>query len=107
MRDMRSQYINAKMNKTQETDTTSSHPIPYAKGFIFILMKRYVYPSQAQASLIFVTVPSTTSAFKLSFKEFINYKSTRKEILTKTRTKESQSESVNSVLTLFTTNVKK
>lgn len=46
--------------------------MPYVKGFIFILMKRYVYPSQAQASLTFVTVPSATSAFKLSFKELIN-----------------------------------
>ena len=46
--------------------------MPYARGFSLILINRYVYPSQAQASFTFVTVPSATSAFKLSFKEPIN-----------------------------------
>lgn len=58
--------------KCHQNKYTSSHPIPYAKGFIFILMKRYVYPSHAQASFTFVTVPNVTSAFKLSFKEVMN-----------------------------------
>lgn len=58
--------------KERSKEYTSSHPIPYARGFIFILIKRYVYPSQAQASLTFVTVPNATSAFRLSFNEVMN-----------------------------------
>lgn len=60
---------------------TSSHAIPYTKGFVFILIKRYVYPSQAQASLTFVTVPKDTSAFRLSFKELINCARMKEKIL--------------------------
>jgi hypothetical protein len=48
--------------------------MPYTRGFFNMRTKRYVYPSQVQASLTLVTVPNTTSAFKLFFKEVTNCK---------------------------------
>jgi hypothetical protein len=57
-----------------EKKDTSSQAIPYTRGLVFILINRYVYPSQAHASFTFVTVPKATSAFRLSFKDPRNCK---------------------------------